>query len=338
MMCMLARLAEHAKANKYCSIDTAVSYLVQRQILADVSRSPDTYARACTLVFVSMSWISMLYSPSPTMPVSTTLSLDEQQFVGLNLAAIGLEQGKKPLCEMLRQFGQLLPIQNQSTNQTNWDPAYRPSDTLQVSLLNASTLWRIGRIEIQWVSNISSHLSFDIEKRRLLMFQLPSYCVINRFEKTLLDSLLSSYYDAYSKPDGFSTKALLEEIRLSYSLVFGDDRRAREHFRRVVAKRAIVSGNIDICLRDLVKQSADTSSRTTAYSIHTNFPILGPRLLLLQEYISRQDPGTIKMLWQDRRDLLRWYTFWIVTIFGGVGLLFALGQFVLQAIQVSQVA
>jgi len=40
------------------------------------------------------------------------------------------------------------------------------------------------------------------------------------------------------------------------------------------------------------------------------------------------------MLWQDRRDMLRWYTFWVVTIIGGLGILLGFGQLGLAAAQV----
>lgn len=162
--------------------------------------------------------------------------------------------------------------------------------------------------------------------------------------------ITADYYDLYSKPDDFSSMALFKEIRLSYRLIFGDDYRANRYYKKTGRRNAKKDDFFDPYLDELCRMRSKAADAKKAYSRITDFPILGPRLTLLQRYIELQNPSTIKMLWMDRRDLLRWYklsetivylanliryTFWAVAIIGGVGIVLSLGQFVLSAVQVS---
>ena len=93
---------------------------------------------------------------------------------------------------------------------------------------------------------------------------------------------------------------------MSYRLVFGDEAGAQNYQRRAAAEGMDSTGLIDPCLGEICALSSSTSNSATSYSVTEDFPILGPRLAKLQDYIQRQDPGTFTMLWQDRRDLYRW--------------------------------
>lgn len=66
------------------------------------------------------------------------------------------------------------------------DPVFS-ADSLYVSLLNAETLTQLGEISFQWIDNISSHLVFDAERRKLLVFRLPSFCNVSPFSPTTLN-------------------------------------------------------------------------------------------------------------------------------------------------------
>jgi hypothetical protein len=66
-----------------------------------------------------------------------------------------------------------------------------------------------------------------------------------------------------------------------------------------------------------------------------DFPVFGRKLFTLQDHVLSQNPTRVKMLWKDRRDMLRWYTFWAVLIIGGVGVILALFQTILGAMQVA---
>lgn len=126
-------------------------------------------------------------------------------------------------------------------------------------------------------------------------------------EHWLSTRITADYYDSYSKPEGFTASALLREIRLSYRLIFGDDNRAHRYFLRTARNNAKVDNFLDLYLNDLCKRVSNSTAAKTTYSKRTDFPILGPRLAVLQAYVERQNPNTVKMLWLDRRDLLRWW-------------------------------
>jgi hypothetical protein len=71
------------------------------------------------------------------------------------------------------------------------------------------------------------------------------------------------------------------------------------------------------------------------YNSESDFQIFSTRLKALQAYINSQNPNKAKLLWKDRRDLLRWYTLWTVIIIGGIGILLAIVQVILSAFQVA---
>jgi len=118
---------------------------------------------------------------------------------------------------------------------------------------------------------------------------------------------VSSYYDEYNMPEGFSGSAFLKEIRRSYRLLFSDDSRSSKHYNNYERKRLQRRGFVDPYWHELCKVGEHRrANHRSSYSKATDFPILAARLSIVQEYIQRQNPETIKMLWKDRRNLLQW--------------------------------
>lgn len=77
--------------------------------------------------------------------------------------------------------------------------------------------------------------------------------------------------------------------------------------------------------------------QSDVYSAQDDFPRLGPRLIKLQQFNSRQRPSKLTDLWRDRRNPLQWYTFWAVVLVGGVANILAALQLLvaLVALQAS---
>ncbi|KAK0624767.1 hypothetical protein B0T17DRAFT_531001 [Bombardia bombarda] len=71
------------------------------------------------------------------------------------------------------------------------------------------------------------------------------------------------------------------------------------------------------------------------YSISADLPLLGPRLLILQEFNLRQRPRGFWALWRDRRDKPKWYTFWVVLIVGGFTIVLSIVQIALSTAQLA---
>jgi hypothetical protein len=135
----------------------------------------------------------------------------------------------------------------------------------------------------------------------------------------------------------------LREILLSYRLLFGQDQRSRKLFRDRERSSISGSGHFDPFLDDLCgRKAANLQPRIAEllpeqriYSIETRFPVLGGRLLELQAYNMRQNPGKLKELWRDRRNPLQFFTFWAVIVIGGLSILLSFLQILLSAAQLA---
>jgi hypothetical protein len=166
---------------------------------------------------------------------------------------------------------------------------------------------------------------------------------------------------------------LRQEIILSYRLLFGQDQASRQLFRRLSRLQAPGrngawgrgggggGGGGDLLsdpLLDVLCGQRTSSAGLRAlppdvwpaacrrldgslrkqdeYSARYDLPLLGRRLLVLQEFNQRQRPRSFWGLWKDRRDKPRWYAFWAVLIVGGAALFLAALQVALSAAQLAE--
>lgn len=147
---------------------------------------------------------------------------------------------------------------------------------------------------------------------------------------------------------------------MSYRLLFGQAHASRRRIEASLRKLKAESPRhydpfLDmVCTEpgDLLVQSKlgsypslwPTSCRTfegellqenSTYSSEDDFPMLGQRLVGLQEFNLRQQPSQLRDLWRDRRNPLQWYTFWAVLVVGGLSLLIGILQL---AVAIAQLA
>ena len=73
------------------------------------------------------------------------------------------------------------------------------------------------------------------------------------------------------------------------------------------------------------------------YRLGRDFPILRYRIAVLQQQMTNLKPRGWREIWNDKRDLAQWYTFWAVIAFGGSGIVLSFIQAVLQALQLAGV-
>ena len=147
------------------------------------------------------------------------------------------------------------------------------------------------------------------------------------------------------------TQAFKQEVLLSYRVIFGQNEASRKLFRNHERSQLqSVDPLLDLLCgqvfkgkkQDLPVDLWPLSCRDPqghlqeqdVYSVTTDFPTLGPRLLRLQAYSLRQTPSKIWDLWRDFRTPLQWYTFWAVVLFGGLGVLLGILQTLLAIVQV----
>lgn len=142
---------------------------------------------------------------------------------------------------------------------------------------------------------------------------------------------------------------------MSYRLLFGQSRSSRglakTLLRKIEDDRDYDPLLAHLCSqgsKDVIKALPETfwpvSCRSfenllqevDSYSSRDDFPILGSRLAVIQEFNLRQQPSRLWDLWKDRRSPLQWYTFWAVLVIGGLTIILTILQLIVGIIQVLQ--
>ena len=151
--------------------------------------------------------------------------------------------------------------------------------------------------------------------------------------------------DDWEQPDNILAnvnRSMFREALLSYRLIFGQNLDSRRLFRFQEKKRASKDGYTDQLLVRLCGNSKDISVMSEDHTLYeqafydsvVDFPHYGPRLEILQRYVSARKSRNIKDLWQDRRDPERWVLIWIVLMLTVVTIVLSLVQIGLGACQV----
>jgi hypothetical protein len=164
--------------------------------------------------------------------------------------------------------------------------------------------------------------------------------------------MLRDFLDSHN----VALKEMMQEILLSYRVIFGQSRASRKMYRSRQKALARDAGYTDhlldtLCGEALGKQIRALSPELwpcscldgigkdaslleqSVYNTVIDFPIFGMRLKELEQFSARQSPSVLKDLWTDRRDPLQWYTFWAVLWFGGLSVLLSVAQTALAASQ-----
>ena len=178
---ILTGLIESANSTQQIGVDRAIRDLIQGGILSSRISDQPLQNKARSIIFTAISWICMLYSPS-SLQEPYALRLDREQACQLVSTTKDIGEANLCICETIKQFGSLLPEKPVTQSQGT----HEQQDTLLVSQLNFRTLSQIGKLKIRWISNISTHLTFDPEEGYLMIFALPSFCFVNRYDHRTL--------------------------------------------------------------------------------------------------------------------------------------------------------
>lgn len=156
--------------------------------------------------------------------------------------------------------------------------------------------------------------------------------------------MLQDWFDDDDKPSGFTVKSLMQEILQSYKVLVLFDKGARKKFCSITtnaSKQDEYDPELDqLCLgcqggrlsRIGFFKRPDGLRET--FQVHSDFPTFSSRLLKLEDYIDSVQPNRVSSLWRDRRDILRWYTFWAVFFLALLNIIFAIAQTALSGEQV----
>jgi hypothetical protein len=219
---------------------------------------------------------------------------------------------------------------------STWRPLY-PNET------NAYLLHLLLHVNIQWVDSLSLHLDYDKSSRTLSLFSYPSFCLEMLHSHGVIYSFASiegPCADPRANSDDISQYLL--EVLLSYRLLFGQSASSRKFFRRTFSPSEVQSCQLDTLLPQLcAKSRLDCPSSLipvdrSVYFSARDFPVLYDRIELIANELKDAKPKSFGGLLRDRRDTLQYWTFWLVSIMGGVSILLSLIQVILQGIQLTQ--
>lgn len=201
--------------------------------------------------------------------------------------------------------------------------------------------------------------------RTLSLFAFPSMCVAhlrgrlfdgNQDNEKGPGSTLGGTIFAFSslevqaanpRADEDDIAHFLQEVLVSYRLLFGQSAKARRLFRDVYSPVTAPFRQPDTLLPRLCDRAdgqsacpglAELPPDRAIYYAARDFPVLYRRVELLADELKGAKPASIRDLLNDRRDTLQFWTFWLVSVFGGASILLALVQTVLQAVQIAQAA
>jgi hypothetical protein len=119
--------------------------------------------------------------------------------------------------------------------------------------------------------------------------------------------------------------SFFRELLLTYRVLFGQDERSFRAFQRSCSgQNAHQSSDTMLPVlcekswttpeaRDLYRDISAGAVRDT-YDSSADFPIMGQKLLALQQFVKDYHPRTLTALLRDRRDPTAWFNFWTTQV------------------------
>lgn len=334
-------------------IDNLVHALSEDGVLC-TSGSDEPHNRlnsARGLVFAVIGWQTMLYTPDFGSCDSSQLAIldDMEGYQSISRLAWRQSQNhcKRPLLDFLLGFGVLMPTQKlsygDSSDARKTLGQYKHLESIS---FNAFLLVSVAGITINWVDSLSCHLDFDEAAKIVHLFRFPSFCaacmvgVVGDSTSEDYKSVLHACSQRQRRITQWATTEevdqMLSEILLSYRVLFGQCKQSRNLFRKLIP---LSDGTQDPLLADFCgrKQSHFPigHEERAAYELARDFPIFKSKLARLQHFTSQCKPRSWKQLWRDKRDSAGWFTFWAVILIGGLGVLLAFVQVILQILQLA---
>ncbi|KAJ6447146.1 hypothetical protein O9K51_01921 [Purpureocillium lavendulum] len=349
---MASFIAESVVLDQGCSIDELILSLHERGGYFDQGDNA-TDAAHRLLVFAALGWTSMLYQPAFNVCSLNEFAIHQdatQPDSGLVFHNYKLpaDFADRPLHALLRGFGNLLPAPPQvaSPGGANMVRSAASWTALYPTELNAHILHEILGVHFRWVDSLALHLDYDKSTHTLSLFAFPSQCVHMLYSRGPIFAFASNEPDGAEDPraDADDIRDLLREVLMSYRLLFAQCRKARKLFRRISSSDEIPFSQPDALLSVLcVSKSHNLSAEylpedRPVYFIPRDFCMLSERLQLILRDLENVRPKSMVDLVRDKRDTVQYWTFWLVAIIGGVGILLSLTQVVLQVVQLAQQA
>lgn len=342
------KVRELVLATEPKTIDGITDTLVELDVIS-VKNNYEAYQSAKELIFSIIGWQTMLYKPDLFSCATGGFNILDEMDGYHGEARICLNQsplsGKYDLPSFLLGFGMMLPPRDYCAFDDTHDKELINNTKVIISKdLNAHVLTKVCGVRLQWVDSLSCHLELDKHSGTLFLYRYPSFCVSSLQTRDTKERRKGAIHSCgFERPGSVpwaseeDVTELLQEILLSYRLLFGQSRRSRSLFRRLRPFAHIPHEGQDqflylICSRKQFNCPITLTEREE-YDLAGDFPHLRSRIVRLSSYASSKKPRSIRQLWRDKRDSTAWLAFWSVLIFGSVSILLGVVQTVFQIMQ-----
>jgi hypothetical protein len=177
--CFAVLEAFRAPENDECSLERAYQTIIQKTGNSSHDFSSPDKVKVMWAIFAVLCWTSALLAPIDDTGTTDQTRDTDRITVQISSKICSANGIKRPFYKMVRAFrhipGDSRPYVGADSVAVD-NPA-RFEDVLYESNLNYSALVTIGRVKLDWVYDLSSHLAFDRRRRTLCIFRFPSYCV-----------------------------------------------------------------------------------------------------------------------------------------------------------------
>ena len=343
---LFAAVAAFAQSDEGVSIDDVVEHLEESQ---NLEKADEALNAKRWLVFAILGWQSMLYLPAFNTCALDDLAVhedDDQSRSGLvfDRNKVSANLSERPLFVLMKAFGNVIPPAPENSFQhaslkskqaAKWIP-------LNPVEMNTHFLITLLGIKIRWVDSLSLHFDYNKSTRTLSLFSCPSFCVAALQSKGTIYSFASTEKTSFD-PRGNEEDItnILQEILLSYRLLFGQHGPSRKLFPKLYNSTTRLREPDQLlpklCMLKNIKKTSELQAFTLPdppiYYAAQHFPMLSTKVEILANELKDSRPTSFKELLHDRRDTLQYWTFWLVSIFGGTSIILSLMQVVLQMVE-----
>ncbi|KAF2267609.1 hypothetical protein CC78DRAFT_511770 [Lojkania enalia] len=343
---VFAAVAKFVRDSEGISIDDIVEYLRETE---SIENTPEVFGAQRLLVFAILGWQSMLYRPAFNTCTLSELAIHEDgdehsSRLVFQTNRISAELCDRPLFIVLKGFGNLLPSSISSATPTASENNKLAATSIPLNPVetNAYLLRTLLHVKIRWVDCVALHLDYDKSSKTLSLFRFPSFCAAMLESKGTVFSFASTEKKSFDpRANAQEIVQLMQEVLLSFRLLFGQDERSRnktfaEIFSPLQSPKVYDELLPKLCMDKKFSLGSRRIYDRKVYFAPQHFPVLAERIELIARELRSSRPNSIRDILRDRRDTLQYWTFWLVSIIGGISIILSLIQVILQGIQLAK--
>jgi hypothetical protein len=253
--------AQYLRAQDKPCIDVLVTQLAERNLIDFHDPHKDLF-KARRLVFAVVGWQTMLYQADmgsyPSGQLGIVDEMDGYRGQGQMLFKQDQSSCGRQMHQFLMGFGVLLPSSRLHFHGSQEEErAFRLLKSVEPASFNAFLLHSIGRISIRWIDSVSHHMELDPTTNILYLYRYPSFCKFNL--PVAGTEHRGSVAHAFSAPEQDSNSwmtreeitKMMRETLLTYRILFGQNKRARQTFRKFSPFDRIPREGRDLLLESL---------------------------------------------------------------------------------------